>query len=143
MAGRTPDPTPLLARIPAGPVHDSIRLLWDRINALTAGSGGVGPPGPAGPAGPAGAAGAPGTPGSDATVQGTLVAGGAAGNFTVAGIAVTDLLVLILYYAGAGVAVTDVLDLTSEFTITGANTINNSGGTDTTGGKLVVLWSAP
>jgi len=31
-------------------------------------------------------------------------------------------------------------DLTSEFSITGANTINNAGGTDTTGQVLLVVW---
>lgn len=67
----------------------------------------------------------------------TVVAGGAAGNITVTGIATTNKL--------AGVtAVKDldqsVLDLTAEFTITAANTINNTGGTATTGYHLVVTY---
>ena len=70
-----------------------------------------------------------------------VVAGGAAGDFTVTGIAAADELNEVLYYVGAGVAVTDISDLTSEFTITGANTINNTGGTASTGGKLVVRYT--
>lgn len=69
-----------------------------------------------------------------------VVAGAAAGNFTVTGIATADELVTVLYFAGAGTDVTNVADLTSEFTVTAANTINNTGGTATTGGKLVVLY---
>lgn len=69
-----------------------------------------------------------------------VVTGGAAGDHTVTGIATTDELVLVLYFVGAGTDVTDITDLTSEFTITAANTINNTGGTATTGGKLLVLY---
>lgn len=69
-----------------------------------------------------------------------VVAGGAAGAITVTGIATADALILVLYLAGAGTAVTDAADLTAEFTITGANTINNTGGTATTGGKLLVIY---
>jgi hypothetical protein len=70
-----------------------------------------------------------------------LLAGGAAGNFTATGIKVGDELDEVLYFIGAGTAVTDISDLTSQFTITGANTINNTGGTATTGGKLLVRWT--
>lgn len=70
-----------------------------------------------------------------------VVAGGAAGNFTVTGILTTDELNEVIYYVGAGVAVTDVSDLTSEFTITASNTINNTGGTASTGGKLLVRYT--
>ena len=69
-----------------------------------------------------------------------IVTGGAAGNFTVTGIATNDYLTSIIYSVGAGVAVTNVLDLTSEFTISAANTINNTGGTASTGGKLTVIY---
>ncbi len=82
------------------------------------------------------------TPGGVSVFQ-TLVAGGAAGDFTVAGIDVGMTLVSVLYHVGAGLVVTDIQDLTSEFTITAPNTINNAGGTDTTGGKLQVLWTNP
>jgi hypothetical protein len=67
-----------------------------------------------------------------------VISGGSAGDHTVTGIAVGDQLLSVLYYAGAGSDVTDVSDLTSEFSITAANTINNTGGTDTSSGKLVV-----
>ena len=43
--------------------------------------------------------------------------------------------------ACAGTAVTDVQDLTSQFTISAANTINNAAGTASTGGKLLVRWT--
>jgi hypothetical protein len=70
-----------------------------------------------------------------------LIAGGAAGNFTVTGIKVGDEIDLVLRFVGAGVAVTDVSDITSEFTITATNTINNTAGTNTTGDKLLILYT--
>lgn len=69
-----------------------------------------------------------------------VVAGGAAGNFTVTGIATADALIGVLHVAGAGTDVTDIADLTSEFSIPAANTINNAGGTASTGGKLLVFY---
>ena len=69
-----------------------------------------------------------------------VVAGGSAGNFTVSGIQTTDELVGVLHFAGAGTDVTDLEYLTSEFSITVANTINNTGGTASTGGKLLVFY---
>ena len=74
------------------------------------------------------------------TLRQTVVAGGAAGNFTVTGITTSDVLVSVLYFAGAGTDVTDLSNLTSEFTITATNTINNAGGTASTGGKLIVTY---
>ncbi len=73
------------------------------------------------------------------TAKNAVVAGGAAGDITVAGIVATDTLELVLYLVGAGVAVTDASDLTSEFTVA-AGKINNAAGTATTGGKLLVQW---
>jgi hypothetical protein len=70
-----------------------------------------------------------------------LVVGDEDGDIAVAGILVGDTLEEVVYYVGAGVAVTDVEDLTSEFAISANGTINNAGGTDTTGGKLMVRWS--
>lgn len=65
-----------------------------------------------------------------------IATGGAAGNITCTGISVGDKLESVLRFtAGALVSV-----LTSQFTITGANQINNSGGTDTTGSTLLVTW---
>jgi len=75
-------------------------------------------------------------------VRQAVVAGATAGNVTVSGLKARDRLVSVLFADGAGVAVEDVADLTSEFTITGANTINNAGGTATTGGKVIVTWLA-
>lgn len=69
-----------------------------------------------------------------------VVAGGSAGNFTVTGIATADTLVSVLHLAGAGSDVTDVADLTAEFTVSAANTINNDGGTASTSGKLLVIY---
>jgi hypothetical protein len=66
-----------------------------------------------------------------------VVAGAAAGDVTVTGIAVGDRIDEVIYYPASY----DVIDLTSEFTITGPSTINNVGGTATAGGKLIVRWS--
>ena len=71
-----------------------------------------------------------------------LIAGGAAGDHTVTGLVATDSLRLVLYFVGAGVAVTDVSNLTSECTVA-AGKINNTGHTNTTGGKLLVVWVSP
>ena len=69
-----------------------------------------------------------------------VVSGGSAGNITVTGIATTDVLEAVLYYPISTGTVTSVSDLTSEFSITAANTINNTGGTATTSGKLEVRY---
>lgn len=69
-----------------------------------------------------------------------VIAGGSAGNRTVTGIATADELVSVLHIAGAGTDVTDIEDLTSEFSITAANTINNTGGTSSASGKLLVIY---
>jgi hypothetical protein len=68
--------------------------------------------------------------------QVALIAGGAAGAHTVTGIATVDRLVSVLHYTPA----TDIVDLTSEFTISAADTIDNTAGTDTTGDKLLVIY---
>ncbi len=73
-------------------------------------------------------------------IKAAVVTGGAAGNFTVTGIATGDELILVLRFTGAGTDVTDVADLTSEFSISATDTINNTGGTATTGSKLLVLY---
>jgi hypothetical protein len=67
----------------------------------------------------------------------TVIAGGAAGAHTVTGIATTDSLIAVIEMAsGTGPST----DLTSEFSITGANTIDNTGGTATTGDFLWVYY---
>ncbi len=70
------------------------------------------------------------------------MAGGAAGNITVTGIKTTDTLGAVLRLVGAATTMTNITDLTSEFTITATNTINNTAGTATTADKLLVLWTA-
>ncbi len=67
-----------------------------------------------------------------------LVAGGAAGNHTVSGIATEDRLVAVLH-ASTAVSIATVADLTSEFSIASANTINNTT-TDTSSDQLWVVW---
>jgi len=69
-----------------------------------------------------------------------IVAGAAAGNVTVTGIGTNDELISVTHLVGSGTDVTDVDDLTSEFSITAADTINNAGGTDTSGNELRVRW---
>jgi hypothetical protein len=102
-------------------------------------------------------------------VKTTVIDGGAAGDHTVNGIAVGDALRAVLKLdvavsvpadtsgttevaeinAGGDLAVGaggnvprawDVEDLTGEFSIAGADTINNAGGTDTTGAVRVVVY---
>ncbi len=66
-----------------------------------------------------------------------LIAGGAAGNHTVTGIATTDTLISVIHNtAGA------LVDLTSEFTIDSADTIDNVGGTNTTNDDLLVTYQS-
>lgn len=67
-----------------------------------------------------------------------LVAGGAAGNLTVSGIKTANRLIFVGKIVDAGQAFSD---LTSEFTITAANTINNTGGTSTASSHVVVVWA--
>jgi len=72
-------------------------------------------------------------------VKATLIDGGAAGDHTVTGIKTDDTLVAVLFIDATDASET-YSDLTSEFSITGDNTINNAGGTDTSGGGLVVIY---
>lgn len=69
----------------------------------------------------------------------TLVAGGSAGNHTVTGIATTDRIVSVLH-ASTAASIATLADISGEFSITGANTINNALGTDTTSDQLWVIW---
>lgn len=66
-----------------------------------------------------------------------LVPGGAAGDFNVPGIATADELVAVWEQDGTSGLLTD---RTGEFTISAPDTINNGGGTDTTGDTLVVKY---
>lgn len=65
-----------------------------------------------------------------------LVAGAVAGDVTVTGIKVRDTLVSVMHDTSGGVLV----DLTSEFSISAADTINNDGGTATDSDKLLVTY---
>jgi hypothetical protein len=70
----------------------------------------------------------------DIPINSAVVDGAAAGNITVTGIAVGDRLKVVQDVAAAGE------NLVSEFTVTAADTINNTGGTATTGMLLLVIW---
>lgn len=77
---------------------------------------------------------------SNNAIRTAAVAGGAAGDHTVTGIKEEDALKSVLHFQGDGTQLTGVEDLTSEFSITGDDTINNATGTDTTNGFLVVIY---
>jgi|GEM_PF-4810646 len=68
-----------------------------------------------------------------------LVNGGAAGDHTVTGIASGDEIVFVGHFSTAA-AIATLADLTSEFSVTGADTINNAAGTDTSSDQLMVIW---
>lgn len=70
-------------------------------------------------------------------VRKAIINGGAAGPHTVTGITVADALVCVWEQNGTSGLLTD---LSSEFTITATDTINNDGGTSTAGDKLIVEW---
>lgn len=72
-------------------------------------------------------------------IRQTIIAGGAAGNHTVTGIKTRDTLVSVLHVDFTDASETGA-NRTAEFTITADNTINNTGGTATTGGFLVVTY---
>lgn len=63
------------------------------------------------------------------------IAGGSAGDHTVTGVAADDHLVAVIHFTPS----TSLAILTSEFTISAANTINNTGGTDTSSDYLLVV----
>lgn len=69
-----------------------------------------------------------------------LIAGGAAGDHTVTGIAVGDELIFVAHISTAA-AIATMADLTSEFTISAANTINNAAGTETASDQLLVFYN--
>jgi hypothetical protein len=68
--------------------------------------------------------------------------GAAAGNVTVTGVATTDTLVFVgVFTTKASIAT--FADLTSEFSITATNTINNTSGTSTASNQLLVCVDRP
>lgn len=72
----------------------------------------------------------------DLALRTAVVAGAAAGNITVAGIKPGDVLKAVQRVDAAAA------NLVDEFTITADNTINNTGGTVTTGQVLLIIWIA-
>ncbi len=72
----------------------------------------------------------------------TVIAGGGAGNHTVTGIATTDTLISVMHLDATDASET-AADLTAEFEAPAPDTIANVGGTDTTGGYLVVTYRNP
>jgi hypothetical protein len=62
------------------------------------------------------------------------ITGGVAGDHTVNGVGTRDIL--------TSVCAGTEGDITTEFSITAANTINNTGGSDTSGETVVVMWYA-
>jgi hypothetical protein len=67
------------------------------------------------------------------------IAGGVAGNHTVADIKKGDHLVAVIEVTTTTAA---LVDRTSEFSIAADAVINNTGGTDTSADALLVLWEA-
>jgi len=66
-----------------------------------------------------------------------LINGGSAGVHTVTGVKIGDELISVLEQNGTSGLLTD---LTTEFSIVKVDTISNSGGTDTSSDKLLVLY---
>lgn len=69
-----------------------------------------------------------------------IISGGAAGAHAVAAIKNRDILQQVGYFTGS--TNTGGGDLTSEFHIAADGSIDNTGGTDTTGKLIYVLWYA-
>ena len=77
-------------------------------------------------------------PGWTRSIGTAVVPGSTAGDFVVPGpINLDDDLISVTH---ASADLVTLADLTAEFTIDGANLINNAAGTDTTGEFLVVVW---
>ena len=83
-----------------------------------------------------------------AEVVQAVIAGGAAGNHTVTGLAAADTLISVLRAdveldtgtSATGNKIQNLTNITSEFTVSAANTINNTAGTNTTGDVLLVTY---
>ena len=80
-----------------------------------------------------------------------IITGGAAGNHTLTGIAVGDKLVSVIQLdvaadtgtSATGNKIQNAIDLTAEFSVTAANTINTGSGTSTSGDLLLVVYGHP
>jgi hypothetical protein len=73
----------------------------------------------------------------------SAVKGSTAGNFTITGITTSDAIMSVIKvrYSTGGIVVNSVADLSSEFSVTAANTINNTSGTNSTNAVLLVMWA--
>ena len=72
-----------------------------------------------------------------------FVAGAAAGNITVTGIKKDDEIVAVIAFGlteGTPNTFSGFVDITSEFTATATDTINNVGGTSTANKMVMVVW---
>lgn len=77
-------------------------------------------------------------------IRSAVVDGGAAGDITVTGIEAQDE-ILSVYHISVTTNFTDTIslgseDLTSEFSVSADDTINNTGGTSSASGLLLVVW---
>ncbi|GMU44161.1 MAG: DUF2190 family protein [Xanthomonadales bacterium] len=80
---------------------------------------------------------------SASAIKTAVIAGGAAGDHTVTGIATTDRLISVVQLnRDATASNITAAALTGEFTISAANTINNASGTATTGDVLIVTYES-
>ncbi|WP_062207971.1 hypothetical protein [Streptomyces sp. NBRC 109706] len=75
-------------------------------------------------------------------IRQAVVAGDDAGEITVSGIKGRDRLVSVLQATEGDEALTGITDLSAEFTVADADTIDNTDGTDTSGSTLIVTWLA-
>jgi hypothetical protein len=64
------------------------------------------------------------------------IAGAAAGNHTVPGIRTRDVLLAVVHFASNHFTSC----LTAQYTISASDTINNTAGTTSAGGRLMVVW---
>lgn len=73
----------------------------------------------------------------------SCIKGSTAGTFTLTGIAVSDAIMSVIKVrqSTGGIAWNSVDDITTEFSISAANTITNTGGTNSTLALLLVLWA--
>lgn len=74
-------------------------------------------------------------------IRQVAISGGAAGNHTLTGITTKDVILGVSHITGDGTQLTGGEDLTAEFSITADDTINNTGGTSSANGVLIVLYA--
>ncbi len=77
---------------------------------------------------------------TDLAMVPAAIVGGVAGDHTVTGIVVGDRIVAVFRFTTVTSNFQTIVDITSEFTVTAADTINNVGGTDTTADYLMIFY---